>query len=111
MKSPGAQILPRTIELAPSILSANFANLAAHAQQALDGGGSLLHVDIMDGHFVPNSTIGSPVVAWLRKALSETIFDCHLMIENPETSIPAFAEPAASWMSVHQHTCVHPDRT
>jgi len=111
MKSPGAQILPRTIELAPSILSANFANLAAHAQQALDGGGSLLHVDIMDGHFVPNITIGPPVVAWLRKALPETIFDCHLMIENPDDFIPAFAEAGASWISVHQEVCVHLDRT
>jgi ribulose-phosphate 3-epimerase len=111
MKSPGAQILPRTIELAPSILSANFANLAAHAQQALDGGGSLLHVDIMDGHFVPNITIGPPVVAWLRKALPETIFDCHLMIEKPDDFIPAFAEAGASWISVHQEACVHLDRT
>src|SRR5437899_6159239 len=111
MKSPGAQILPRTIELAPSILSANFANLAAHAQQALDGGGSLLHVDIMDGHFVPNITIGPPVVAWLRMALPETIFDCHLMIENPDDFIPAFAEAGASWISVHQEACIHLDRT
>src|SRR5437867_7266401 len=111
MKSPGAQILPRTIELAPSILSANFANLAAHAQQALDGGGSLLHVDIMDGHFVPNITIGPPVVAWLRKALPETIFDCHLMIENPDDFIPAFAEAGASWISVHQEACIHLHRT
>ena len=103
--------MPRTIELAPSILSANFANLAAHAQQALDGGGSLLHVDIMDGHFVPNITIGPPVVAWLRKALPETIFDCHLMIENPDDFIPAFAEAGASWISVHQEACVHLDRT
>ncbi len=103
--------MPRTIELAPSILSANFANLAAHAQQALDGGGSLLHVDIMDGHFVPNITIGPPVVAWLRKALPETIFDCHLMIENPDDFIPAFAEAGASWISVHQEVCVHLDRT
>ena len=103
--------MPRTIELAPSILSANFANLAAHAQQALDGGGSLLHVDIMDGHFVPNITIGPPVVAWLRKALPETIFDCHLMIENPDDFIPAFAEAGASWISVHQEACIHLDRT
>ena len=57
--------MPRTIELAPSILSANFADLAEHAKQALDGGGTLLHVDIMDGHFVPNLTIGPPVVASL----------------------------------------------
>jgi len=102
--------LHRMIELAPSILSANFANLAAHAKQALDGGGTLLHVDIMDGHFVPNITIGPPVVASLRKALPDTIFDCHLMIENPDELIPAFAEAGATWISVHQEACVHLDR-
>jgi ribulose-phosphate 3-epimerase len=98
------------IELAPSILSANFADLAAHAKQALEGGGTLLHVDIMDGHFVPNITIGPPVVAALRKALPSTIFDCHLMIENPDELIPAFAEAGASWISIHQEACVHLDR-
>src|SRR5260221_9919210 len=108
---PGAQTVPRTVELAPSILSANFANLAAHAKQALEGGGTLLHVDIMDGHFVPNITIGPPVVASLRKALPDTIFDCHLMIENPDQLIPAFAEAGATWISVHQEACVHLDRT
>ena len=103
--------MSRTVELAPSILSANFADLAAHAKQALEGGGTLLHVDIMDGHFVPNITIGPPVVASLRKALPDTIFDCHLMIENPDQLIPAFAEAGASWISVHQEACVHLDRT
>jgi len=100
----------RKIELAPSILSANFANLAAHAKQALEGGGTLLHVDIMDGHFVPNITIGPPVVASLRKALPDVIFDCHLMIENPDDFIPEFAKAGASWISVHQEACVHLDR-
>ena len=100
----------RKIELAPSILSANFANLAAHARQALEGGGTLLHVDIMDGHFVPNLTIGPPVVASLRKALPDVIFDCHLMIENPDEFIPEFAKAGATWISVHQEACVHLDR-
>jgi ribulose-phosphate 3-epimerase len=103
--------LSRTVELAPSILSANFADLAAHAKQALEGGGTLLHVDIMDGHFVPNITIGPPVVGSLRRALPDTIFDCHLMIENPDQLIPAFAEAGANWISVHQEACVHLDRT
>jgi len=104
--------LPRAqkIELAPSILSANFANLAAHAKQALEGGGTLLHVDIMDGHFVPNITIGPPVVASLRKALPDVIFDCHLMIENPDEFIPSFAKAGATWISVHQEACIHLDR-
>ena len=101
----------RKIELAPSILSANFANLAVHAKQALEGGGTLLHVDIMDGHFVPNITIGPPVVASLRKALPDVIFDCHLMIENPDEFILEFAKAGATWISVHQEACVHLDRT
>jgi ribulose-phosphate 3-epimerase len=98
------------IELAPSILSANFANLAADAQQALDGGGSVLHVDVMDGHFVPNITIGPPVVKWLRKSIKAPL-DCHLMIENPDLFVPEFAAAGADWISVHQEACVHLDRT
>src|SRR5262245_53997883 len=110
-KRSGTLASARKIELAPSILSANFANLAAHAKQALEGGGTLLHVDIMDGHFVPNITIGPPVVASLRKALPDVIFDCHLMIENPDEFIPEFAKAGATWISVHQEACVHLDRT
>jgi ribulose-phosphate 3-epimerase len=100
-----------TIELAPSILSANFARLADDAKAALEGGGTVLHLDIMDGHFVPNITIGPPVVASLRKALPNVIFDCHLMIENPDNFIPSFAEAGATWISVHQEACVHLHRT
>jgi ribulose-phosphate 3-epimerase len=103
--------LPRQIELAPSILSANFARLGEDAKAALEGGGTLLHVDVMDGHFVPNITIGPPVVASLRKALPDTVFDCHLMIENPDEYIPAFAAAGANWISVHQEACVHLHRT
>jgi ribulose-phosphate 3-epimerase len=103
--------LARNIELAPSILSANFAQLGADAKASLEGGGTLLHVDIMDGHFVPNITIGPPVVASLRKALPDAILDCHLMIERPDNFIAAFAEAGASWISVHQEACVHLHRT
>jgi ribulose-phosphate 3-epimerase len=103
--------LAMTIELVPSILSANFARLAEEAKSALDGGGTVLHLDIMDGHFVPNITIGPPVVASLRKALPDAIFDCHLMIENPDNFIPAFAEAGANWISVHQEACVHLHRS
>ena len=99
------------IELAPSILSANFSRLGADAKAALDGGGTLLHVDVMDGHFVPNITIGPLVTASLRKAFPGVILDCHLMIENPDAYIPAFAEAGASWISVHQEACVHLHRT
>ena len=99
------------VELAPSILSANFAQLGADAKAALEGGGTVLHLDVMDGHFVPNITIGPPVVASLRKTIPDVTFDCHLMIENPDEFIPAFAEAGANWISVHQEGCVHLDRT
>ncbi|HVS88754.1 MAG TPA: ribulose-phosphate 3-epimerase [Candidatus Acidoferrum sp.] len=102
--------MPRQIELAPSILSADFTRLGADAQAAIEGGGTLLHVDVMDGHFVPNITIGPPVVACLRKA-TKVPLDCHLMIENPDQYVPAFAEAGADWISVHQEACVHLDRT
>jgi ribulose-phosphate 3-epimerase len=100
------------IQIAPSILSADFSRLAAHAKQALEGGATLLHVDVMDGHFVPNITIGPPVVAALRKAISSDIpLDCHLMIEKPDRYIGAFADAGADWISVHQEACVHLHRT
>jgi ribulose-phosphate 3-epimerase len=101
----------RKIEIAPSILSADFARLGADAKAALEAGGGLLHVDVMDGHFVPNITIGPPVVKSLRRALPQVIFDCHLMIERPDELIPAFAEAGATWIAVHQEACVHLDRT
>src|SRR5713101_7735601 len=98
------------IELAPSILSANFARLAEDVQAVVEGGATLLHVDVMDGHFVPNITIGPPVVASLRKATTLPL-DVHLMIENPDQFIPAFADAGADWISVHQEACRHLDRT
>ena len=93
------------IEVAPSILSADFARLAEDANAALGGGATLLHVDVMDGHFVPNITIGPPVVACLRKAVDVPL-DCHLMIENPDEYIPAFGEAGANWITVHQEAAV-----
>jgi ribulose-phosphate 3-epimerase len=98
------------IELVPSILSSDFAQLGAQAQQAIEGGGSVLHVDIMDGHFVPNLTVGPPVVSSLRKIIQAPM-DCHLMVENPDLFIPEIAEAGAGWISVHQEACVHLDRT
>jgi ribulose-phosphate 3-epimerase len=94
------------IELAPSILSADFARLGEDARAALEAGAQLLHVDVMDGHFVPNITIGPPVVAALRKAVNSPL-DVHLMIENPGEFIPAFADAGADWISVHQEACRH----
>src|SRR5438270_9645468 len=99
-----------TIEIAPSILSADCAHLADQAQAALAGGATLLHVDVMDGHFVPNITIGPPVVKSLR-AVTTAPLDVHLMIENPDDYIAAFAEAGADWISVHQEACVHLNRT
>ena len=98
------------VELAPSILSADFAHLAEQVQAAADGGGTVVHVDIMDGHFVPNMTLGPPVLKSLRK-FTKLPLDCHLMIENPDQMIPLFAEAGADWISVHQEACVHLDRT
>jgi ribulose-phosphate 3-epimerase len=98
------------IELLPSILSADFAHLADEVAAAERGGGSAIHVDIMDGHFVPNITIGPPVVASLRKA-TKLPLDCHLMIENPDEFVPAFAEAGANWVSVHYEACRHLHRT
>jgi ribulose-phosphate 3-epimerase len=98
------------IELAPSILSADFARLGEQVRAAGDGGASVIHVDIMDGHFVPNLTIGPPVVKSLRK-VTKLPLDCHLMIENPDEFIPAFADEGADWISVHQEACRHLNRT
>jgi ribulose-phosphate 3-epimerase len=98
------------VELAPSILSADFANLAEQIAAAERGGGTIIHVDVMDGHFVPNLTLGPPVVASLRKA-TKLPLDCHLMIDNPNEFIPAFAEAGADWVSVHYEACTHLHRT
>jgi ribulose-phosphate 3-epimerase len=98
------------IDLAPSILSADFARLAQQVRAVEEAGATLLHVDVMDGHFVPNITIGPPVIASLRKA-TRLPLDVHLMIENPDQFIPAFADAGADWISVHQEACRHLNRT
>src|SRR5579864_8805696 len=97
---PGAQL----IELAPSILSADFSRLAEEIQAAQRGGGSVIHVDVMDGHFVPNITLGPPVVKSLRK-VTQLPLDCHLMIENADAFIADFAEAGANWIGVHYEAC------
>jgi ribulose-phosphate 3-epimerase len=98
------------IELAPSILSADFARLAEQVEAAVQGGATVVHFDVMHGHFVPNLTVGPPVLQSLRKAVSVPI-DCHLMIDNPDLFIQAFADAGANWISVHQEACVHLNRT
>jgi ribulose-phosphate 3-epimerase len=98
------------VELVPSILSADFSKLGSEIDAAERGGGSVIHVDIMDGHFVPNLTMGPPVVKSLRKVTSLPL-DCHLMIENPGDFIPEFAEAGASWIAVHYEACRHLHRT
>jgi len=98
------------VELLPSILSADFAHLADEVAAAERGGGTAIHVDVMDGHFVPNITLGPPVVKSLRKATSLPL-DCHLMIENPNEFIPVFAEAGANWVSVHWEACRHLHRS
>jgi ribulose-phosphate 3-epimerase len=98
------------VELLPSILSADFAHLADQVAAAERGGGTAIHVDVMDGHFVPNMTLGPPVVASLRKFTALPL-DCHLMIDNPNDYIAAFAEAGANWVSVHYEACPHLHRT
>jgi ribulose-phosphate 3-epimerase len=96
--------------IAPSILSADFARLKDEVQAVEAAGADWIHVDVMDGHFVPNITIGPPVVASLRK-ITKLPLDVHLMIENPDAFVPAFRSAGADWMSVHAEATHHLQRT
>jgi ribulose-phosphate 3-epimerase len=96
-------------EIAPSILAANFAQLGDAIGSVEAAGVSMVHVDVMDGHFVPNISIGVPVVASLRKA-TQLLLDVHLMIENPERYIEAFARAGADMLLIHQEATPHLDR-
>jgi ribulose-phosphate 3-epimerase len=99
-----------SVLIAPSILSADFAALGEAIAAAERGGADLIHVDIMDGHFVPNLTIGPPVVKSLRRVATVPL-DVHLMIEEPDRYIDAFAEAGAAMMSVHVEAVTHLHRT
>ena len=98
------------IEILPSILAADFAHLAREVETVSETGITMLHCDVMDGHFVPNISLGVPVVASLRKTTSLKL-DVHLMIEKPDHYIEAFARAGADSISVHQEACPHLDRT
>jgi ribulose-phosphate 3-epimerase len=96
--------------IAPSILSADFAELGSEIRDAEKGGADWIHVDVMDGHFVPNITIGPLVVQAIRPVTSLPL-DVHLMIENPDQYIPAFAKAGADYITVHAEACTHLHRT
>jgi ribulose-phosphate 3-epimerase len=102
--------LGRNIEIAPSILSADFAHLAREIEKVEIGGANLIHLDIMDGHFVPNMTIGPPVVSSIRK-ITGLPLDAHLMIEKPERFLDDFIHAGVNWLSVHVEADAHLDRT
>lgn len=98
------------IEILPSLLAADFARLGEHIAQAESGGATMLHVDVMDGHFAPNFAIGVPVIQSIRK-ITRAHIDVHLMISDADRYAPLFIQAGADSVSVHQEACPHLDRT
>ncbi|CAM5187159.1 Ribulose-phosphate 3-epimerase OS=Ureibacillus acetophenoni OX=614649 GN=rpe PE=3 SV=1 [Ureibacillus acetophenoni] len=98
------------IKIAPSILSANFANLGDEVKEVEQAGAAVVHIDVMDGHFVPNITMG-PIVVEALRPVTNLPLDVHLMIENPDNYIEQFAKAGADWISVHVEACRHLHRT
>ncbi|MFC2160877.1 ribulose-phosphate 3-epimerase [Acidobacteriota bacterium] len=94
------------IQIAPSILSADFLNIEDSVQMVIDAGADLIHIDIMDGHFVPNLTFGPQLVSALKKKTSLPL-DVHLMVDNPHDVIPLFSDAGADWLSIHPETSTH----
>ena len=99
-----------TVLISPSILSADFGRLAEQVSEAAEAGADWIHVDVMDGHFVPNITIGPAVTSAVRAA-SDLPVDVHLMIEEPDKYLSAFADAGADYITVHQEACPHLHRT
>ena len=102
--------MPKPIQIAPSILSADFARLADEVAAVERAGADLLHIDVMDGHFVPNLTVGPPIVEALKK-VTKLPLDVHLMITNADAFIPEFARAGADYLTVHVEACPHLHRT
>jgi ribulose-phosphate 3-epimerase len=102
--------LEQVIEIAPSILAADFANLAREIAGVESAGAHAIHLDVMDGHFVPNITVGLPVVKSIRK-ITNLPLDAHLMIDNPERFLDEFIQAGVNWLSVHVEADKHLDRT
>ena len=100
----------QSLKIAPSILSADFSRLKDEIQAVEAAGADWLHVDVMDGHFVPNITIGPVVVEWVRKVTAIPV-DVHLMITDPNRYAPEFIKAGADWISVHPDTCANPKAT
>ncbi len=109
LDAAGSPVRPRSL-ICPSILAANFARLGDELSLIEAGGADMVHVDVMDGHFVPNLTIGPPVVRDLRKA-TRLPLDCHLMVESPDALLKDFADAGADKLSVHAEACRHLHRT
>lgn len=97
------------IKIAPSILSADFANLGAEVKKVVDAGAEFVHIDVMDGTFVPEITLGAGIVKAIRH-VTDAVFDVHLMVEHPDTHIEAFAKAGADYITFHVEAAKHPHR-